>query len=210
MFNSTFRMKNSSAMIDHNVLLAYGAGYKKYKSGEVIFEEGSNCLFYHQVVSGRVKWLNLNDEGKEYIQNIVDPGESFGEIPLFDDGLYVATSVAIENTVVLRLPKKVFLQLLIENPEINLQFSKLITKRLRYKFVLLKTNAFENPEKRITVLLNFLKQEKHIPSGQAYQVELTRQEIANMTGLRVETVIRTIRDLFKRRELTIDHGKIYY
>lgn len=197
-------------MISPDVLLAYGATYKQFRASEVIFEEGTNCYFYHQIVSGKVKWINLNDEGKEYIQNIIEEGESFGEIPLFDDGTYVSTAVAVEQTLVLRLQKKTFLQLLTEHPSIHLEFSKLMAKRLRYKFILLKTNAFENPEKRITVLLDHLKKEKQIPTDIPYLVELTRQQIANMTGLRVETVIRTIRHLSDRRELTIDQGKILF
>ena len=197
-------------MINLDLLLAWGASYKKYEAGEVIFEEGSNCYFYHQLVSGKVKWVNVNDEGKEYIQNIVEPGDSFGEIPLFDEGFYVATAIAYEASLVIRLPKKVFTHILIDNPEINFEFSKLLAKRLRYKFILLKTNAFESPEKRITVLLNYLKVEKRIPNGQTFMVDLTRQQIANMTGLRVETVIRTIRSLNDRGELTIEQGKIYF
>ena len=69
--------------------------------------------------------MNVNDEGKEYIQNIVEPGESFGEIPLFDDGLYVATAIAIEACVVIRLPKKTFIQVMMDNPDLSFAFGSL-------------------------------------------------------------------------------------
>ncbi len=39
------------------------------------------------------------------------------------------------------------------------------------------------------------------------KIDLTRQQIANMTGLRVETVIRTIRSLHDTGQLTIERGK---
>ena len=68
-------------MIDIDVLLAWGAAYKKLSAGEIIFREGQACSFYHQVVSGKVKWLNIDDEGKECIHAIAGPGESFGEFP---------------------------------------------------------------------------------------------------------------------------------
>ena len=196
-------------MISVDLLLAWGGSYKKFEGGELIFEEGSNCYFYHQLVSGKVKWVNVNDEGKEYIQNIVEPGESFGEIPLFDDGLYVATAIAIEACVVIRLPKKTFIQVMMDNPDLSFAFGRLLARRLRYKFIILKTNAFENPEKRITVLLNYLKQEKQMHGDEPFLVDLTRQQIANMTGLRVETVIRTIRQMNERGELVIEHVKIF-
>lgn len=196
-------------MIDVNMLLAWGASYKHYEAGEFVFKEGTSCAFYFQLVVGKVRWVNLNDEGKEYIQTIIEPGECFGEIPLFDDGPYAATAITSENSLVIRLPKKIFVQILLENPEINFSFSKLLSQRLRYKFMLLKAGAFDNPEKRITELLVYIKNKANTTTPKKYQVDLTRQEIANMTGLRVETVIRSIRSLKDKGELVIDRGKVY-
>ena len=67
-------------MIDIDVLLAWGATFKKVVKGNTIFNEGTSCSFYYQLVSGRVDWLNINDEGKAFIQTIIEPGECFGEI----------------------------------------------------------------------------------------------------------------------------------
>ncbi|MBK8713103.1 MAG: Crp/Fnr family transcriptional regulator, partial [Niastella sp.] len=61
-------------MIDIDVLLAYGAAFKKVNKGEVIFNEGTSCSFYYQLVSGRVRWINIDEEGKEFIQIFVEPG----------------------------------------------------------------------------------------------------------------------------------------
>ncbi|MEY4051060.1 MAG: hypothetical protein RIR64_45, partial [Bacteroidota bacterium] len=61
-------------IIDINILLAWGAVYKKLGRGEVIFSEGSECSYYNQLVSGIVKWVNIDDDGKEYIQTMIEPG----------------------------------------------------------------------------------------------------------------------------------------
>jgi len=196
-------------MIDVNLLLAWGATYKRYKSGEFIFQEGSGCTCYNQLVEGQVKWVNYNDEGKEFIQTLIEPGECFGEIPLFDDEPYVASAVALEESLVIKLPRNLFVQLVKENAEISFKFCNLLSHRLRYKFMLLKTNAFENPENRITALLTYYKKKKCIESDDSFKVNLTRQQIANMTGLRVETVIRTIRHLNEIGTLDIKNGKVF-
>jgi len=73
-------------MINIDTLLAWGAAYKKVTAGEVLFQEGNQCTFYTQLVSGSIRWVNIDDEGKEFIQTIIEPGECFGEMPLFDDG----------------------------------------------------------------------------------------------------------------------------
>src|SRR5438552_2971608 len=97
-------------MIDIDLLLAWGAAFKKVPKGNTIFCEGATCCFYHQLVSGRVRWLNIDEEGKEFVQTIIEPGECFGELPLFDDEPYAATAIADEDSVVIRLHKPVFNQ----------------------------------------------------------------------------------------------------
>lgn len=189
------------------MLLKKGGSVKNFEPKSIVFAEGTECIYYHQLVSGRVAWENSNDEGKEFIQKIIEPGECFGELPLFDDGLYAADAITIEPSEVARLPKSTFLQILRENPDIHFEFSRVLAQRLRFDFRLLKSFAFETPEERIRTLLNYLKNQQR--NNSPMQVMLTRQQIANMTGLRVETVIRSIIALGKKGELNIIQGKVY-
>lgn len=197
-------------MIDIDTLLAWGATYRKVKAGEIIFKEGASGSFYYQLVSGKLRWVNINEEGKEFIQIIVDPGECFGEFPLFDGMPYEATAIADEDAVVIRLHQSTFHQLLKENSEIHFAFSELLTQMLRFKFLVLKEIACHDPEQRISALLNYFRRTHKNICCKCNQLQLTRQQIADMTGLRVETVIRVIRHLQEKGELVINKGKIYY
>lgn len=196
-------------MIDIDLLLACGAAYKKVSAGEVIFQEGSTCHFYYQLVSGSVRWINVDEEGNEFIQTIIDEGECFGEIPLFDEGPYAATAIAEEGSVLIRLHRSSFSQLLKDSPEIHFAFSRLLAKRVRFKFLLLKSLALNAPEARIATLINYLKTENKNFCPKCNQLKLTRQQIADMTGLRVETVIRAMRNMHDKGELVIEKGKVY-
>ncbi len=196
-------------MIDIDTLLAWGGTYKKLAAREILFNEGNQCSFYYQLISGSIRWVNIDDEGKEFIQTIIEPGECFGEMPLFDDGPYAAAAIADEEAVVIRLSKSTFLQLLKENFDIHFSFSKLLAKRVRFKFLILKSIAYHAPEARISALINYLKKENKNFCPKCNQLQLTRQQIADMTGLRVETVIRAIRQMHKKGELVIDKGKVY-
>ena len=196
-------------MIDIDVLLAYGAVYKKVKKGEVIFAEGSTCSFYHQLVEGKVRWANIDEEGREFIQTFVEPGECFGELPLFDEGPYAATALAEDDSILIRLHISVFHKLMAEDSKLHFAFSRLLAHRVRFKFLLLKAIAHNDPEQRISTLLNYLKKEKKNFCTKCNQLKLTRQQIADMTGLRVETVIRSMRHMHERGELLIEKGKVY-
>jgi CRP-like cAMP-binding protein len=197
------------AMIDVDLLLTWGATYRKVSKGEVIFREGANASFYFQLDEGRVKWVSIDDDGKEYIQAIAEDGESFGELALFDEGVYATTAIAEEDSIVLRLHKNNFMQLIKDNPEIHFAFTRLLTERLRFRFMMAKELAFHNPEQRVRALIEHYKQRNHVMAGATFPLQLTRQQIAGMTGLRVETVIRTIRNLYDRGALVIEKGKVY-
>lgn len=196
-------------MIDEDLLLTWGATYKKVSKDDIIFQEGSTGYYYHQLVKGRVKWINIDEQGKEFIQCLIREGESFGELPMLDDGPYVATSIAIEESTIIRLRKEIFLQMLRENPAIHFKFTRLVTERLRMKFIFLKELANPDPERKINTVLNYYKLENEIDCHGRQRIDLTRQQIASMTGLRVETVIRTIRALHEEGKLYIDRGKVF-
>jgi len=196
-------------MIDIDLLLAWGAAFKKIPRGNTIFREGTSCSFYYQLVSGQVKWLNINDEGKEFTQSIVEPGECFGELPLFDNEPYVASALANEDSVVIRLHKPIFDQLIRENIDIHLKFTTFLAQKVRFKILLLKSLACHDPEIMISALLKYFKKEHKNFCCDCNQLKLTRQQIADMTGLRVETVIRSMRHMHEKGELRIDKGKVY-
>ncbi len=196
-------------MIDIDTLLACGAAYKKVPAGEIIFMEGGQGVFYHQLVSGKVRWVNIDEQGREFLQNMVEPGESFGELPLFDDHPYAASAIADEDSLILRLHKSNFLKLLRDNQDLHFAFTKMITERLRYKFYFIKEIAYHDPENSVSKLIDYIRKTKKHLCPKCNRLTLTRQQIADMTGLRVETVIRTIRNLHDKGELTINKGKVY-
>ena len=66
------------------------------------------------------------------------------------------------------------------------------------------------PEHRVLKLIDYFKTRKNkIPKDTSYMVEITRQQIADLTGLRVETVIRAIKSLEKKGELFIKNRKVF-
>lgn len=194
-------------MIPENLLLNYGATIENVDANEVILSEKKRADFYFQIKTGEVKMFNLNENGKEFVQGIFYDGESFGEPPLFADFKYPASASAIKATELYKLSKSKLFELLTNNPEINLKFTKALAKRLYYKATILKEISVHPPEHRILALIDFLK--RKYGSETLFQVELTRQQIADLTGLRVETVIRAIKQLELDGEIKLIKHKVY-
>jgi CRP-like cAMP-binding protein len=196
-------------MIQQDLLLAWGGTFRKYDKNQSIFFEGDPPIFYYQVMEGSVRMANINDDGKEFIQGIFKKGDSFGEPVLFLDAVYPATAIANEACVVLRITRENFLHILKEYPDIHLSITRILAARIYNKSIVSKEIAGENPEHRVKTMLHLLKQQSKARNNERYKVELSRQQIADMTGLRTETVIRVMRKLHERGELCIEKGKVF-
>ncbi|MXN91427.1 cyclic nucleotide-binding domain-containing protein [Flavobacterium sp. Sd200] len=197
-------------MIGEDVLLAFDARIISLKKGETLFYEGDTARYFYQVKVGEIKMNNFNDEGKEFIQSIFTAGNSFGEPPLFINKPYPANAVAITDTQVYALAKEVFFELLLQNPQVHLSITENLAQRLYFKSVMASEISSQEPEHRILKLIDYFKENvNRLKPSDKYKVELTRQQIADLTGLRVETVIRSIKALEKKGLLIIEDRKVY-
>ncbi len=198
-----------SCVINLDLLLAWGATFHQLEKGQVLFCEGDISHFYYQVTEGKIKMCNSIEEGKEFIQGLFFPGQSFGEPPLFDHQTYPASAVAETEATVIRLRKDAFLSLLKDNFDIHFCFTQTLAKRLRFKSMIAREISSYGPTHRVFALLKEYKKAYHTEDNKPFLVDLTRQQIANMTGLRVETVIRTIRNLQDEGFVRIQKGKVF-
>lgn len=197
-------------MIAVPLLEKYGGFRKNFKSGEVIFQEGNLPLYYFQIILGEVKMNNYNDEGKEFIQGIFYANHCFGEPPVFIEQVYPANAVAVTDTELIIIAKAKLLDLLKNNPDISLEFIKNLSQRLYYKSVMAAEISSQDPEHRILRLIDYsVKQLNFKEEEQGFHIHFTRQQIADLTGLRVETVIRAIKSLEKKGDLKIINRKVY-
>ncbi len=197
-------------IIEERILLAYGAKKHSYPKEAIIFEEGDLPRFYFEIISGEVKICNISKEGKEFIQRIFSAGRCFGEPPLFGDFGYPGHAIALTNVEVWQLPKESFYELIRDYPEVHFKITTEIAARLNYKAMMAQEISLEQPRHRILRLLKYLKHDIYKKPGNfSYQVELTRQQIADLTGLRVETTIREIKKLERENEIKIAKRKIW-
>ncbi|QHI35690.1 cAMP-activated global transcriptional regulator CRP [Kordia antarctica] len=194
-------------MISKEKLLDFDATVVEFAKNELIFSVQQQALFYYQIKEGVVKIYNTTDDGKEFTQGIFETSQSFGEPPLFGNFPYPASAIATEKTTLYRLPKAAFFKLLEANFDVHIKFTQNLCNRLRYKSMIMKEVSVHKPEHRILALLKHLKAESKVTSD--YLVKLTRQQIADLTGLRVETVIRAIKNLEETDDLKRIARKVY-
>lgn len=195
-------------MIKVDLILSCGGVLRNVLKNELIFEAQHFPLYYYQVVEGKVKMNNYSDNGKEFIQDIFTAGRSFGEAPLFVNEPYPANAVAISKGTIVQISKPLFYEMLHQYPDVSIELNRSLARRLYYRTLMAPELSSQNPEKRLLKLLMYLKNQTPT-NNTPFLVELSRQQLADLTGLRVETVIRTIKSLEKQQFLNIVAGKIY-
>jgi CRP-like cAMP-binding protein len=197
-------------MIIEDLLLSYGADYKNYETNDIIFAEGDTPSYYFQIVKGKIKINNYNDQGKEFIQGIVSAGGSPVVTALFTKRSYPVNAVAFEECKLLRLSKQNYFNLLKEKPELYAKMLPSISENMYYKYIMMQTMSFQSPENKIKTLMDYLKGNDENTSPYSFQIPFTRQQLASLTGLSVETVIRVTKNMEKNEILKIKNRKIFY
>ena len=88
--------------------------------------------------------------------------------------------------------------------------SRRYTKRLYYKAIIASEISSQEPAHRVLRFIDYLKDDVYKVKGKySFKVAYTRQQIADILGLRVETVIRVIKSLEKKGDVKISKRKVY-
>ncbi|WP_264551143.1 Crp/Fnr family transcriptional regulator [Flavobacterium sp. N2038] len=196
--------------IDTDLLYTWGAVAKKLPKNTIIFYENDSPLYFYQILEGSVKMIYTNEDGKDLTLGIFSAGNSFGEPPLFIGQPYPASAIAQTDCVILKLSKSNFFSCLAENPEIQTSVLKLFAWKIYNKIIFSKNIINHKPEYRIQSFLDNLKKQHNINATAKMKIPYTRQEIADFTGLRVETVIRTLSLMCKNKKIEIIDHKLFY
>ncbi|NIF05241.1 Crp/Fnr family transcriptional regulator [Chryseobacterium sp. Tr-659] len=196
--------------IDEDLLYSFGGENKVYKKSEPVFKEDDSVLYYFQIVQGKVKLNHYNEDGKEFIHNILGRKQSFGDAFLFLNQYYPINAICLEPSEIIRLPKQKFIEMLKQNPDLSLDMNACFSQEIYYKQKMIQNMASQNPVQRLKGLLDYLKSYHSEDCGSCFHIKFTRQQIANLTGLRVETVIRTLKKMEKEGSLKLENRKILY
>ena len=145
------------------------------------------------VLSGRLKVMMSDAEGKEVIHTILGPGEFFGEMGLIDDEPRSATVVAIEACELLYIAKRDFKKCLAENFDMAMAVMRGLVRRLREADRKIGSLALLDVYGRVARLL--LDMSENVDGEKIVTKRLPKQDIAKMIGASREMVSRVMKDL---------------
>src|SRR4030081_4160755 len=192
-----FVRKKTKASFDPKIFLANvgeGKSISKYRKDQVVFSQGqvADAVFYIQ--QGKIKLTVVSEQGKEAVVAVLGPGHFFGEGCLNGHPLRIATTRAIDESVVTRLEKATMIATIHKEPEFSELFmTYLLTRNSRIEEDLID-QLFNSSEKRLARLLlllaNFGKEGSPEPIvGKSRQqplgnmIDKTRSRVNNNSSL---------------------------
>ena len=161
--------------------------------GSAIMHAGDPADSLYIVISGRLKVMMGEADGKEVILGIIGPGEIFGEMGVIDDSPRSASVIAIEPCELLSVTRRDFKRCLVENTEVAMTVLRVLVRRLREADRKIGSLAMLDVYGRVARLL--LDMSENVNGQKVVTKRLTKQDIARMVGASREMVTKVMKDL---------------
>ena len=179
---------------------------------ELIVVEGDPCRGFYLLRAGRARIFRTSSDGREQTFRLAAPGDTFGEVPVFDGGPNPATVEALERCEVVLVPRAAFTAIAEEVPEVSLALLKHFARRIRSFTELVEQLSLQTVQNRIARYIYFLVREEGsvTPEGISVPRVITIQDLSTVVGSVREVVSRTLRVLeedgileVRRREIVV-------
>lgn len=172
-----------------------GTCVREYSPNETIFFQGdpANAVFY--IERGEVKLGVVSRGGKQAIVDILGENSFFGEGCLAGEPVRAVTAIAVRQTTVIRLEKRVLFALFHRSPSVAEEFiSQLASRNVRMQADL-ADHIFNSSEKRLArLLLNMAKGRKRQGGLIPHVTQETLAEMVGTTRPRISFFLNRFRE----------------
>ena len=167
--------------------IAAAAEPRTLRRGDVLFREGDEGTHLYVVESGRIAIANKSFDGRESVVALMEAGDVFGEMSLFDGQGRSAEARALEASRVNAVPFEPLRELFREQPDLLWGVVSLLARRIRNMDVALADSVFLDVTGRTAKRLLELAGE-----SDEFELPITQEELAGMVGASRERVNKAI------------------
>ncbi|MDI6803504.1 MAG: Crp/Fnr family transcriptional regulator [Bacteroidota bacterium] len=183
---------------------------KKYKRASMILLEDEVGAALFVIISGKVKVIRSDEDGREVILSILGENDFFGEMAILDGLSRSASVVAITKAELFMIHRRDFLNLLNEYPAVAISLLKELTMRLRKADTQIKSLSLKDAAGRVAnVILQLADDIGKIRKGRVEIDQLPLQmDLANMAGTSRETISRMVHVFIRKGHIDLQGNKL--
>lgn len=154
------------------------------------------------VEKGKIKVFKLSYEGKEQILHIYGPGHSFGEVPVYAGKNFPASSMALEKSVILFLPRDKFVDLITQTPGLGMNLLADLSRRLREFTIQIENLSLKEVPARLAAY--FLTLSKEQKNEKQIVLPISKAQLSNLIGTTPETVSRILKKMMDASYIKVE------
>lgn len=188
--------------------LASAVEIREIPRRQVIYLPGDPGDRVFFINGGRVKCSKVTRDGKELTLAYRGAGQMFGELCVIDGAPRDEMAEAMKNAIITELPREIFQELLVADPQLCFGFAMIVGERRRQIETKLEHLVFRDVQAKLAALLLELGDEYGVEHEDGTQIglKITHQEMANLIGSTRETISLTLAQ-FKKKGLLDLNGR---
>ena len=180
----------------------------RYRAGESVFRQGDPGNAIYAVVTGRIRISAGTADGREMSLNIMEPGDTFGEIALLDGGTRTATATATEPSELVSIRRDHFVGLLEREPRVALELLRLCGERLRWTSGLVEDAAFLDAPARLAKRLLGLGELHGQRAAAGLTVKISQEDLATFLGVSRQLVNQQLQGWKAKGWVALGRGSV--
>lgn len=176
---------------------------QEVESESILFHHGDEYQGFYFLLEGTVQIYRMSPEGRMLVLHVIRPGESFAEVPLFEDHenpTYPATAETLADSTLLFFPADRFLSFVDAHPRTALRMLGEMAGRLREAVQQLDALSLQDVQERLA--RHLVKQVPMAPSNPdtppTVKLDIPKSVLAAELGTVPETLSRALRTLEER------------
>lgn len=174
-----------------------------FERGSMIIMDGTQASALYFIISGVVKIFKISLDGKEQIFRILRPGDSFNEVPVFDNGVTPVSAEAMTPVTLYEIDKDVLNNLIDRYPLVAKNIIKIMAERVRHLVSLVEDLSFKTVVGRVAKILY-----ETASNGKNSGHKLTQQQMAAIAGTAREVVGRSLKSMEDEGIISVDRNRI--
>jgi len=163
----------------------------KLDRNELLFRDGDKAAAFYAIIRGRVKVFKLSRDGGEHILEMREEPDLVAEAAIFDRETYPAFCRAVDDSELIMIPKKEFVSLIYDHPEVALSIMNAYSKRLRIFVRMVEDLSLSDVKTRLA--RHLIQNSRSVNDELVCDLTLSKKELAALLGTIPETLSRTLR-----------------
>ena len=190
--------------------LALAAVERNLARGEHACRIGDPAEELWIIVAGQFKEYMLDPDGNEYVNELMGPGQVFGEPGIFSsERNRVVNVVALEHSTVLTIPRDALFKFLIAHPPAMLRLLEGIASEARMSRPEVTMMAYSSLSERVIAkLLQLAQWDETSKRDGVVELQLSQSLLASMVGATREKVNRALAPLVEEGLVHLAYRRI--